>query len=237
MKIENWKFQIGLSCGRKFSMNRWLLGLMMAAGMVGAGIAEEAKPAAKALYECNFEKADAGKVPEDMMVLDGTWAVKAEGGNKFLELPGAPLDSFGVLFGPAQQEDVAVTARVFGTSKGRRHPAFSVGLGGVGGFKLQVSPGKGTIELLKGEECVASAPCKWESGSWIFLRLQISKLKDGEWTVAGKAWKEGTAEPVAWLISRQETAAPSSGRAGVWGNPFSGTPIRFDDLRVTAVAK
>ena len=216
---------------------KWTAVLMASAGIAVVANAQEVKPpAAKTLYECDFEKAAAGKVPEDMMVLDGVWSVKAEGGNKFLELPGAPLDSFGVLFGPAQQDEVAVTARVLGTSKGRRQPAFSVGLGGVSGFKLQISPGKGTIELFKGDESVASAPYQWESGTWSFLRLQVTKGKDGAWTVSGKAWKEGAPEPTAWPVARQETAPPS-GRAGVWGHPFSGTPIRFDDLKVTALAK
>ena len=207
--------------------------LVLFAGMALAASAQEASPAAKALYECDFEKAEAGKVPEDMMVLDGAWSVKADSGNKFLELPGAPLDSFGVLFGPAQKGGGSVTARVFGTSKGRRQPAISVGLGGVGGFKLQIAPGKRVIELLKGDEIVTNAPCAWESGAWTRLRLQVRKVKDGEWTVEGKVWPDGSPEPAAWLVSDSETTEPPTGRAGLWGNPFSGTPIRFDDLKVT----
>ena len=50
----------------------------------------------------------------------------------------------------------------------------------------------------------------------------------------GKAWNEKTGEPKTWLISYEEKSAPSSGRAAIWGNPFSGTPIRFDDLLVTS---
>ena len=57
---------------------------------------------AQVLYTNGFDKAEVEKVPEDMMVLDGGFAVKEEGGNKFLELPGAPLETFGVLFGPAE---------------------------------------------------------------------------------------------------------------------------------------
>lgn len=79
-------------------------------------MAEEAKP----LYENNFEQAAVGSVPADFLVLDGGFAVKEEGGNKFLELPGAPLDSFGALFGPTQKSNVAVSARINGTNKGRR---------------------------------------------------------------------------------------------------------------------
>src|SRR5437867_13021253 len=66
----------------------------------------------KTLYENNFEKAEVGKVPPDFLVLDGGFAVKEENGNKVLELPGAPLDSFAVQFGPAEADNVTVSARI-----------------------------------------------------------------------------------------------------------------------------
>src|SRR2546427_6378796 len=72
------------------------------------------------LYQNTFEKALVGKLPEDFLVLDGAFLVKEENGNKFMELPGAPLDSFAVQFGPVQTSDVAVSARIKGTAKGRR---------------------------------------------------------------------------------------------------------------------
>src|SRR5947207_3757371 len=105
---------------------------------------------AKLPYENNFEKADLNKVPDDMLVLEGAFAVREEGGNKFLELPGAPLDTFGLLFGPSESADIEVSARVYGTGKGRRFPTFALGLNGVSGYKLQVSPGKKLLELYKG---------------------------------------------------------------------------------------
>ena len=188
-------------------------------------------------YSNNFDKAELEKVPEDMLVLDGGFAVKEEGGNRFLELPGAPLETFGVLFGPTEPTGLAVTARIQGTGKGRRFPTFSVGLNGVGGFKLQVAPAKKLIELVKGEETVGSAPFTWESGSWTMLRLQSRKVKDGEFKVEGKAWKQGDAEPKEWQVSRTETAETPAGRPSVWGMPFAGTPIRFDDLQVSRAAQ
>ena len=206
-------------------MNNYLIGLMLAAAM---GSAE-----AQVLYTNGFDKAELEKVPEDMMVLDGGFAVKDEGGNKFLELPGAPLETFGVLFGPTEASGLAVTARVQSTGKGRRFPTFAVGLNGVGGFKLQLSPAKKLVELVKGEEVVASAPFTWESGSWTLLRLQCRKVKDGEFRLEGKAWKQGGAEPKEWQISRMEALESPAGRSSVWGMPFAGTPVKFDDLMVT----
>jgi len=186
------------------------------------------------LYSNGFDKADSGKVPEDLMVLEGGFAVQEEGGNKFLELPGAPLETFGLLFGPTETENVSASARFYGTGKGRRFPTFALGLNGVGGYKLQMSPGKKALELVKGEnEVLATVPYTWESGAWTTMRLQVRKIADGQWQIEGKAWKHGGTEPAKWLITHTEKTAPIPGRAGVWGMPYSSTPIRFDDLAVS----
>src|SRR5207249_693959 len=100
---------------------------------------------AKPLYENNFEKANVGSIPEDF-IADGNFAVKQDGANKFLVLPGAPLESFWAMYGPNENENILVTARVFGTSKGRRSPTFGLGIGGQGGYRLQVAPAKKVVE-------------------------------------------------------------------------------------------
>lgn len=213
-------------------MTSWLICAVLAVAIV-SGCKTVRKQTVPPLYQMTFQTNALEKVPEDMMVLDGGFAVKEEGGNKFLELPGAPLETFGVLFGPTEASGLAVSARVQSTNKGRRSPTFAVGLNGVGGYKLEVAPAKKLIELIKGEEIVASAPFNWESGSWTMLRLQCRKVKDGEFVIEGKAWKHGDAEPKEWQIKRSETAESPAGRSSVWGKPFAGTPVKFDDLVVT----
>ena len=183
--------------------------------------------AEKPLYENNFEKAEAGKLPEELKFATGDFTVKAEGGNKFLELPGAPLDSFNVQFGPTESADVAVSARIYGTANGRRYPVF-----GVGGYRLQVSPGKKALELYQDQDVRASVAYDWKPGEWMRFRLQVRKVKDGEWRIEGKAWPAGTSEPAQWMVAFDEKEAPVAGCASVFGNPFSGTPIGFDDLLV-----
>lgn len=210
----------------------WVAGLFAACQLV---LTSCAAAGSKPLYENNFEQAKLDAVPEDFLVLDGEFKVKEEAGNKFLELPGDPLDNFGVLFGPTQTEGVAASARIHGTGKGRRFPAFGVSLNGVGGFKLQVSPAKKALELFQGEELKASVPCDWASGDWTAFLLQVRKVKEGAWRVEGKVWKQGAVKPANWTLSLDVTEEPPSGRAGIWGNPFSGTPIRFDDLAITAI--
>jgi hypothetical protein len=192
--------------------------------------ADDARP----LYQNNFESVDVGKVPDDFLVLDGAFAVQQENGNKYLELPGAPLDTFGALFGPTEKSDLAVTARIKGTSKGRRHPTFGVGLDGQGGYRMQISPGKGALELYKRDAVVATVPYEWKSGQWTMLRLQVTKVGD-RWKVEGKAWKQGAPEPDKSSVSFDENTEPPAGRAVIWGSPFSTTPIQFDDLVVTRV--
>ena len=66
----------------------------------------------KTLYKNDFEQAAIGQVPPDFLVLDGAFSVKQEDGNKLLELPGAPVDSFAVQFGPAETDNIAISARI-----------------------------------------------------------------------------------------------------------------------------
>ena len=206
---------------------------LLGCGLGSFAIAQDSKP----LYENNFESAELNSVPSDFLVLDGGFKVKEEGGNKFLELPGAPLDSFAVLFGATEKAGVTVSARAFGTSKGRRTPTFGIGVNGVGGYKLQVAPAKKQLELLKGDEVKASVPYTWESGKWTELLLQTRKQPEGGVVVEGKAWTEGTPKPAAWTIVFEDKTEPSAGRASLIASPYSGTPIRFDNLQVARVGK
>jgi hypothetical protein len=187
------------------------------------------------LYANDFEKAELGQLPDGFMVLGGEFAVQRDGTNQVLELPGAPLDSFGMQFGPALRADVAVTARVFSTNKGRRVPTFGVGLGGVSGWKAQVAPGKKTLELIRDLDVKASVPFAWKSGTWTQLRLELRQVKEGDWQVTAKAWEQGTPEPENAMVSFAETEAPTPGRPSIIGSPFAGTPIWYDDLQVLAL--
>jgi len=188
------------------------------------------------LYENNFEKEQIGKVPEDFLVLDGGFAVKEEAGNKILELPGSPLDSFSVQFGPTESSNIVVTARIKTTAKGRRFPTFGVGLNGNAGYRLQLSPSKKSLELCKRDAPVTDVSFDWASGHWFSFRLQIRAANSGEWKIEGKVWNADNPEPSTWMISYDEKEAPIPGRPSVFGSPFAGTPIQFDDFRVERVA-
>lgn len=212
--------------------------------------------AATPLYHNDFESAAVGSQPDGFLVIDGQFAVREFAGGKVFELPGAPLDTFGFIFGPNitfneagnkfrvipkpgetnDLESVVVTARAFGTKKGRRYPTFSVGLCGVAGFKLRVAPMKRAVELVRGDDTVASVERDFASGTWTYLKLEVHAA-DGKWFADGKVWKEGEAEPAGWQVSYSTTEKPNPGKASAWAAPFSGEPIRFDDLSIESVGK
>lgn len=204
--------------------------------LTGSLLAGVALAAEATLFQENFDSAEVGKVPAGMLVLDGGFAVREEAGNKLLELPGDPLDSYGILIGPALKDGATLTARVFGTAKGRRAPTFGIGLGGASGHRLVISPGKKEIELLKLDADLASAPFEWPSGKWLQLKLQIRPGANGGARIEGKAWTEGSPEPAAWTLTFDDPEAPRPGRPGLFGSPFAGTPIRYDDIVLKPLA-
>ena len=200
-------------------------------GALSLRAAEELK------YENDFEKAELDAVPDEFLVLDGNFAVKEAEGQKFLQLPGAPLDSYGFLFGPAIKENSVATARFFGEATGRRYPTFAIGLNGVGGYKVRVSPGKRELELYKGDDVKTAVPLQWKPGKWTSLKIQVVPAGEGKWEVTGKIWQEGAEEPAEPTITYNETEGLPNGRAMISASPYSGKPIRFDDLKVFEITK
>ena len=193
--------------------------------------------AAEPLYQNNFEQTETDNVPDEFLVLDGDFAVKQEGGNKYLELPGAPLDAFGFMFGPSARHGNEISARMFGTKKGRRFPVFGVSLNGVYGYRLQVTPAKRAIELLKAGAVVAKVPFRWGGGEWLRLALRVEQTGEDEWTVSGTVWADEEKAPAKPTLTYKETKEPRNGKPSIWGSPYSGTPIRYDDIVVKKIAK
>ena len=188
-------------------------------------------------YRNDFSADALGMAPKDVQAIGGTFKVVEVDQDKAVELPGEPLDIFGLLYGPAEHAQLDARARVWAESSGRRFPEFGVGLGDVGGFRLMWLPGQKLLELRRGDEVVAArAFPQWKSGTWVWLRLRVVQSPQGRWFVDGKAWPASGEEPVVWHLTRELKEAPSPGRASVWGVPFSGKPIRFDDLTATPLA-
>jgi hypothetical protein len=183
------------------------------------------------LFEQNFEASAAGPVSKEFLPLAGDFAVVVENGAHWLELPGTPLDTFGALFGPSSAEPGSLEGKFFGTKTGRKYPTFGLSLRGAGGYRLMVSPGKGQLEIYKGDEPLVGVPFAWTSGEWVVLKLSVVKGKSSGWIVEGRAWAQGAQAPAEPMVRFEVPTEISAGRAAVWASPFSGTPIRFDDLK------
>ncbi len=190
---------------------------MLTAGMMSAQAV---------VYDQRFDETVAGQTPEDFLVLGGRFKVQ----DQMLMLPGAPLDNHGAVFGPDNEGDLEIRARIRSEKKGRLYPSFGVGLYGLGGYSLKVSPAKKSLELYKGRQMVAEAPFQWVSSQWVHLRLEVTEPHLSQWMIRGKAWMEDAEEPSAWQIHQVATEAPTQGKASLWGQPFSGRPIEYDDL-------
>lgn len=188
------------------------------------------------LFETDFENVPPGEPPPAFTALEGRFTVREQDNNMFIESPDHPVEAYSLLFGPTVREDVSATARVFGTATGRRYPAFALGLHGAAGYRLKVAPGKRKIELWKGDENKAGAPFIWQPGRWLWLRLELVKIKEDTWRIRGKVWPDGTDEPSGWLLNIEDNTAPRSGRATVFAYPIAGTPIWYDNLKVERIA-
>lgn len=182
------------------------------------------------LFEQNFQSLAPGPLPKEFLALAGEFVVAEEGGEKFLELPGSPLDTFGLLFGPSNGEPCVLEGRFFGTKQGRKFPTFGLSLRGAGGYRLQVSPGKGQLEIYKGDEPLVGVPFTWQTGAWTHLKLVLRRQGAG-WVAEGSAWSAGSSAPDQPQVRWEIASDVASGRAAVWGSPYSGTAIRFDDLK------
>ncbi len=229
----------GIECGNVVNLGKQIfcLGcLVLSSGVLA--LAEEGESAEEDLktYSLDFQSTEPGPVPSDFLVLLGAFEVKADGEARFLELPGKPLETFGTLFGPQSLMLGEVSGKLYGESTGRRYPAMGLGYNGVGGFRLQITPGKRALEIYNYDELKKTAPYRWKSGQWVWMKLNVSEkeTEDGlVWVAQGKVWKEGEDEPEKWMIEYQTDEEPFPGRASVWGIPYSDKPIRFDDLKVS----
>lgn len=174
------------------------------------------------VYRNNFESETVGDLPDDILILDGDFVVAEDGENRAVKLPGNPVRRFGFLVGPVMTGKGSINAHVRSEGRGRRYPQFGVGLMGIRGVRLQVAPAKNAINLFLNNQVIASTEFNWKAGVWVELGLSVhGNLAMGNVHIDG-------AKPVT-VSARLPSPAPN-GRASVWGTPYSGEPIWFDDL-------
>jgi hypothetical protein len=185
------------------------------------------------LFSQDFDTLPDGKPPQDLLVLAGNFHIISIDNGKALQVDPNPLDSFGLLFGPAELATGTVSARVRATNTGKRFPEFGVGALGPSGYKLWLMPATSQLQIKAGDQVLTHVPYEWKSGTWTWMKLQLAKTPEGKFKVQGKAWAQGKEEPKDWTIAVEAPAAPKPGRASVWATPYSGTSVQFDDLQIT----
>jgi hypothetical protein len=195
-------------------------------------VAADAPP--PATYHQDFQKSEEGSLPPELLVTNGKFEVHQDGDQKFLQLPGEPLDTFGFMLGADETNSIQTSIRA--TNTGKRFPEFGLGLAGPAGYRLWLQPAVGEIQLLKNDNVKTTKPFDWKPGAWLNLKLQLTK-QNNKAVLQGKLWSRGSPEPKDWTISFEdpETEKPPKGRASVWGIPYSGTPIHFDDISINVV--
>ena len=95
------------------------------------------------MYEENFTQVEGETVPDAIMVLDGQFAVKGTGPDRCLELPGSPLESFGV---PADRSTLVNVHAIDGITRDFRGRQ----LVGVKGLSEKLEVSRSYTHLFKG---------------------------------------------------------------------------------------
>lgn len=189
----------------------------------------------KVVFETDWSDETVGKEPADLFVLDGSYLIVEKDGDKALALPGSPVGDFGFLFGPRiKGKPVELKARIFSTRKGRRMPAFAAGLGGVNSYRLRLNPAAKTLQLSRGGEILEKIPFEWKSGSWTNLRFRAEPKGDEGAILSAKVWSSDEKEPTGWHMTFKDSEPFAGGKSTLWGYPYAGTQIFFDDLSILA---
>ncbi|MFT4550534.1 MAG: hypothetical protein ACI9UA_000887 [Pseudoalteromonas tetraodonis] len=183
----------------------------------------------------DFEKVKVGEAPDKVMEIEGTFTVVEEDGKKFLRVGIEPLAENGMVMGPSMKGAGTIEAKIRSFKKRRSYPRFGVGLHGISGYRLRVVPSGGAVELLKNEEVVASEKFKWKADVWTNLKMEIKQDGDA-WSIKGWVWPVAEGEegkqPEKPSVSHSDKEAPGQGKGSLWGSPYSGKPVDFDDVKV-----
>ena len=220
----------------KIKNTKVLFLLILTAGLVSCNTTTKTqgpKASAKTIYEEKFNE-KMTEHPEDFFVMDGTFIIRKLGKNYALHLVPRPLNTYGLLFGPEIKDSLIVSADIFAGKRGRSIPSFGVGTNGLAGFRLYVRAARtGTvIQIVYNEtQVIASAAYdEWMNETWTSMKLYVNKVGE-EVEVYGKAWPQGKEEG-GWQVSYKGKLETDEGQASIWGIPYSGRDIFFDNLKI-----
>jgi hypothetical protein len=180
----------------------------------------------------NADNWEAGDAPKEVFVVDGTIKIADKDGNKAIMIEPTPIVDASAQLAVSAAGDSTIQAKVFASKRARSFPRFGVSVHGMSGYRLIVNAPKKLIELVKGDQVVQSAPFTWTPDAWTFLKLEVKKASAEDWSVTGKVWPGDGKEPAEAMVKHSDKGLKGQGKAGVWGTPYSETPIYFDDIEI-----
>jgi len=186
----------------------------------------------KEVFHENFSNTPLGAEPDSLFILDGAYTVQASGSSeRVLSLPGTPTGDYGVLFGP-KIKDKAVELRFsfYASPRGRRMPSIAASVGGVRGLRLRLNPAARTLTFTLDEIVLKQTTLDWKGEQWWTVRLRVVPSTGTH--VMCKLWPSLEAETVDWLVDETFEVEHKSGKCALWGFPYAGTEILFDEIIV-----
>ena len=214
---------------------RWCAAVLGLAALALATSCRTTNTMTSVLYQQDWQGLAVGAaLPDDVLVLGGSFSIVAEGATHLLALGPEQLDDFGLLVGPDVAGGVEIEAAIRADGQKRLVPRFGVGLNGVGGYRLLVTPAAAAVQLLKGDDVVASAPFAWTPNGWLRVRLRAQAAERGGLRLSGWVWPADGAAPAAPLLLHADATPPPAGRPALYGAPYAGKPIFFGPVSVRA---
>ncbi len=175
-----------------------------------------------------------GEPPKEVFIVEGKIQITAKEGNKAIVIdPGAELTDACAQVASSAAGESSIQARVFASKRARSVPKFGVSVHGMSGYRLLVNAAKKQLELVKSDTVMASVPFTWTSDAWLHLKLEVLRAEGDAWKITGKAWPADTSEPATATLQAEDKGLKGQGKAGLWGTPYSQTPIFFDDIQVS----
>ena len=237
--ISSWLFKDhsrflrqGIYEARRCSLLLGFSSLFLASSSAAEGANLESAFDWRVVYQNDFRGLDINVDPQGIFVLNGEFRTVYIEGNGVLRLPGDPVGEFGILFGPRSDRNVSVRLRTLARPAGRRMPTFGVGLFGRSGPRLYLKPAARSIQIIRNGIVLATESFHWKPGNWTWCSIQATQDSQGGWMLEGRVWYDGEAEPRVPAITVPASRPQRAGKASLWGIPYAGTPIDFDDLEV-----
>ena len=184
-------------------------------------------------FTINADEWPEGEVPKEVFIVEGKITITAKDGNKAIVIdPGTELTDACAQVATSAAGESSIEARVFASKRARSVPKFGVSVHGMSGYRLLVNAAKKQLELVKSDAVLASVPFTWTSDAWLKLKLEAKRGAGDAWLITGKAWAADAAEPAEATVKADDKALKGQGKTGLWGTPYSQTPIYFDDITV-----